>query len=230
MRTLVIAVLLCGCGSTQQQRRTFPVEVSVVPPSAVLDSGWTVSDLRGSVHFAELRFFSGKVLVAERFDPLSWLVSSAWAHPGHYVPGESMGEVLTALDVDVASPQRVAWGEASAVTGSYGSARLGFGAAGLRLRGTAARGGETIRFDTGVKSFSAPLEGLRFEHEMTTSPGLVLLEVDLSVLLARVAFELHQSAPEANGVVQFAPTSPAFNGFDRGATDSASYRFTWLPN
>jgi hypothetical protein len=31
-------------------------------------------------------------------------------------------------------------------------------------------------------------------------------------------------------VVTFQPNSVAFNGLDRGVTDTTSYRFTWQPN
>ena len=85
-------------------------------------------------------------------------------------------------------------------------------------------------FGVGPLTLAAPLEGIRFEHEMDTSPGRVRLEVDLGVLLSRIEFDKHGSSAGADGVITFDPASTAFNGFDRGVTDSGSYRFTWQPN
>lgn len=229
MRTLLCSLfLLAGCDvATQQTRRTFPVEVVVTAPAVALETGWTVSSLSGSMPLSEVRFFEGRVLTA-RWSPMELLVATAHAHPGHYVPGASMAEVLVPLELDLSKRDVLPWAEANAVTGSYGSAKLGFGA--VRLRGTAVKADQTIRFDTGPLTLAAPLEGIRFEHEVDTSPGRVRLEVDLGVLLSRIEFDRHGSAAGADGVVTFDPKSVAFNGFDRGVTDSGSYRFTWQPN
>lgn len=228
MRTLLFSLLLVGCDvATQQTRRTFPVEVVVTAPSAPLETGWTVTDLAGSMPLTEVRFYEGRVL-ATRWNPMELLISTAHAHPGHYVPGASMAEVLTPLDLDLSKRDVLPWAEASAVTGSYGSAKLGFGT--VRVRGTAVKADQTIRFDTGPVVLAAPLEGIRFEHEMDTSSGRVRLEVDLGVMLSRIEFDKHGSAVGADGVITFAPASVAFNGFDRGVTDSGSYRFTWQSN
>lgn len=228
MRTLFCSLLLVGCDvATQQTRRTFPVEVVVTAPSAPLETGWTVTDLTGSMPLTELRFYEGRVL-ATRWSPMELFISTAHAHPGHYVPGSSMAEVLTPLELDLSKRAVLPWGEANAVTGSYGSAKLGFGT--VRIRGTAVKADQTIRFDTGSLTLSAPLEGIRFEHEMDTSSGRVRLEVDLGVLLSRIEFDKHGSTAGADGVITFDRGSVAFNGFDRGVTDSGSYRFTWQSN
>jgi hypothetical protein len=229
--TFALLLLLVGCGVTEQTRRTFPVEVVVSTSAAPLETGWTVSALEGSMSLTELRFFEGRVLVAQRsWNPVDLLISTAHAHPGHYVPGEARGELLAARELDLSGRDVLAWDTANGVTGSYGSAKLTFGASGVRVRGTATKGATTVRFDTGALSLTKPLEGIRFEHEMTTAPGTVRLEVDLGVLLSRIEFDKALTAPNAAGVVVFDPSSAAFNGFDRGVTDSSSYRFTWKSN
>lgn len=231
MRASLLFLCLMACGaSTSQTRRTFPVEVVVVAPTAALETGWTVSGLSGSVALTELRFFEGQVLVARRFSPLELLVSTAHAHPGHDAPGAAMGEVLTPLDLDLSKRDVVPWGEANAVTGRYGSATLGFGPAGVRVKGVATKAGRSVHFDSGVFALTKPLGGLRFEHEMGTAPGRVRLEVDLGVLLSRIEFDQAGAGPGPDGVVTFQPNSVAFNGLDRGVTDTTSYRFTWQPN
>ncbi|MBL8922966.1 MAG: hypothetical protein JNJ54_29220 [Myxococcaceae bacterium] len=226
--TLLMLVCLTACGaSTTQTRRTFPVEVVVTAPTTTLESGWTLSELTGSMALTELRFFEGRVLVAKRSFLADLLLATAHAHPGHYAPGASMGEVLMPLDLDLSRRDSIAWGEANAVTGPYGSAKLGFGAGGVRVKGVATKAGQTVRFDTGAFTRAAALEGLRFEHDMDTGPGRVRLEVDLGVLLSRVEFDKAGAPAGPDGVITFAAGSAALNGFDRGVTDTSSYRFTW---
>ena len=228
MKHTIALLLLAGCGVTEQTRRTFPVEIVVSAPSTPLETGWTVTALEGSMPLTALRFFEGRVLVAERsWSPVDLLISTAHAHPGHYVPGEALGEVLSPAEVDLSRRTVLSWDTANAVTGSYGSAQLSFGAAGVRVRGTASKADQTIRFDTGALVLTKPLEGIRFEHELNSAPGTVQLEVDLGVLLSRIEFDKALTPPNADGVVVFDVSSVAFNGFDRGVTDSGSYRFTW---
>jgi hypothetical protein len=221
---LLIAVSSCGA-STEQVRRTFPLEVVVKAPSAPTDSGWTLTDVQGTASLSSVRFFSGKVLITRR-SPLDWFISTAHAHPGHYEAGAALGEVLTPLEVDLSRTEPVEWATANAVTGSYGSAEVGW-AMGVRLRGTATKAGQVVRFDTGFLTPAKPLSAIPFEHTMTTSPGRVRLEIDLGELLSRVDFAQTLSTPDAQGVTTFDRGSPAFNGFDRGVTDTTSWRFTW---
>lgn len=228
---LVLAVslgALCACDvTTQQVRRTFPVEVRVSLPATPLESGWTVSDVSGELPLTSLRFFEGRVLVAE-WSPLSLLISTAHAHPGHYVPGESLAEVLSPTTVDLAKREPLSWDVAQAVTGSYGSAQLELG--GARISGVASRSDQTLRFDTGSFTPRGAITAIRFEHELATDPGRMVLSIDLGVLLSRIEFDKALAAPSAEGVTRFDRASPAFNGFERGVTDTSSYRFTWQPD
>jgi hypothetical protein len=230
VKRLLVAVLLSSCGvTTEQVRRTFPLDVVVLPPTGPNDSGWMLSELKGSASFASVRFFAGQVLVTRRFQPLDWLVPTAHAHPGHYEAGSALGELLTPLDVDLAKRDVLPWETVNAVTGRYGSVELAW-AQGVRVEGTATKGSQTVRFDTGLLLPTKPLSAIPFDHEMTTSPGRVRLELDLGVLLSRIDFERTLSTPGATGVTTLDRASSAFNGFDRGVTDTSSYRFTWQSN
>jgi hypothetical protein len=228
IRPTVLLLLAAACGATTAQtRRTFPVEVVVAAPTAPLDTGWTVSNLSGTASLASLRFFTGKVLIGQRVDPLSWLISTAWAHPGHYMAGEALGEVLTPLEVDLSKPDVQPWGTANAVTGSYGSAQLTFAPTGITLKGTATKAGQTVTFDTGPFVPAAALEGVKFERELGTEPGTLRVTLDLAVLLSRVEFDKTNTTPGADGFTHFDPSSPAFNGLSRGVADTGSYALTW---
>lgn len=217
---LLLAVVASSCGGTARTRRTFPLVVSSTTGTMVTDSGWTVTLSTARVSLASARFFSGEVPVVRRFDPLGWLIPSAWAHPGHYVPGEALGELLTPVDADLLDGD-TAWGDVSAVTGEYGSLQLTLGAAGLHLAGTATNDTQSITFDA---TFTPPaaIEGVPFAHAMDTTPGRVRVAVDLAAVVTRMDF-----AYVGAGAAPLDVASPAFNGFARGVEDSSAYVTTW---
>jgi hypothetical protein len=226
-RALAFVLVFLGlstCGSTGRTRRTFPVEVTAKSSQIVTDTGWTVTLSAATVHLEALRFFEGKVLLSRS---MPWwrglLVSEAWAHPGHYVPGEALGELVSpaAVDLLASASEAWAWSTANAVTGEYGSAQLTIVGTGLALAGTATKGAAQVEFSVELAP-AAALEGLRFEHTMTSSAGAVQLLVDLSVILSRVDF-----AQVGTGAKPIDPTSPAFNGLTRGLEDTSAYVLTW---
>jgi hypothetical protein len=221
---VVVSLLFCACG-TEHTRLSFPVEISGDATDLLTDSGWSVSATKATAHLSTLRFFEGKVLVAQR-SPWwrSLLVSEAWAHPGHYIPGEAMAELLTPLELDLLATSPTAWGTADGITGDYGSAELGFEPLGIELEGSATKGAQTIDFATHFAPRHA-LEGLRFDREMTSAPGTVSLSISLKVIVSRMDFaQLGASAKPLDD------TSPAFNGFSRGVDDTSGYLITWKEN
>ncbi len=234
MRFIVLSMMcLVGCGApvtTEAVRRTFPLEVLVTAPTAPNDNGWTIAEVSGTAQLASLRFFTGKVLISRWWNPLDLVVAPAFAHPGHYMEGEALGEATTPLSVDLSVRTAQAWQVANAVTGSYGSAQLTYATSGLRVRGTATKAGQTVRFDTGTLVPPRPLEGLKFDRQMDTSAGTVRVQLDLGVMLSRVDFSQPGATAGADGVVLLAPTSVAFNGFDRGVLDTGSYTISWQSN
>lgn len=220
---LVVAVSLASCGGTARTRRTFPVVVSAAPGALVTDSGWAVTLSSASVALSAGRFFSGAAVVSWRppARPWDWLWGTAWAHPGHYVPGEALGEVLAPVTVDLLAGD-TPWGTADAVTGPYGSFELTLGAGGVRLAGTATKGGQTVAFDTGAFTPPAPIEGIPFARDLDTAAGQVRVAVDLAVVLSRVDF-----SQVGTGAAPLDQASPAFNGFGRGVLDATAYRLSW---
>lgn len=222
MKHLFLCLLLAACGGTERTRRTFPVEVSGSTAPLLTDSGWSVTLSKASLHLEALRFFEGKVVLA-RAQPW-WrglLVSSAWAHPGHYVPGEALGELVLPLDVDLLATTPTAWGTASAVTGEYGSAQVTLGGAGLELVGVATKGGASVEFSAQFLPSEA-LEGARFDQLMTTASGVVQVQLDLQVVLSRMDF-----AQVGSGAKPLDTASPAFNGLGRGVEDTSAWVLSW---
>ncbi len=215
-------VLLAACGGTERTRRTFPVEVSASSAPLLTDSGWAVTLTKANAHLASVRFFAGKVLLAQRSP---WwrglLIADAYAHPGHYIPGEALGELVQAADVDLLATTPTSWGTASAVTGEYGSMQLTFATGGLELEGVATKDTQRVEF-TATFTPSGTLEGIRFERVMNTAAGFVTVLLDLNVVLSRIDF-----AQVGTRAKPLDSTSPAFNGLGRGVEDTGAYVTTW---
>ncbi|XXF77970.1 hypothetical protein P2318_33705 [Myxococcaceae bacterium GXIMD 01537] len=242
--TLLALVLVAGC-DTGQQRRTFPVVVTALPMSGPNEKGWTVQPEALQLSAGPVRFFEGRVLLsrrAPRFDAWALLgVGTAWAHPGHYIPGDALGELLAPKTVDLLASEPTPLGEASAVTGSYGSMELTltraaadvaapFGAlAGqsVRVRGTATGPqGQSLRFEARV-ALEKPIEGIRFEKELAAEErGRVRIAVDLGKWLGRIDFAT-ASQQGADGEYTFPSDSQAQNALARGVEDTSAYVVTW---
>ncbi|MCE9671883.1 hypothetical protein LY474_29175 [Myxococcus stipitatus] len=232
---------LGGCGS-EAERRVFGVEVAAQALSSEPNErGWTVQLERAHVSIGPVRFFEGRVLLsrrAPRFDWYSLVGGTAHAHPGHYVPGDAMGEVLVTRTVDLlAGPTLL--GDASAVTGEYGSLELSLptptaatdaqgtlAGHAVRLVGTARNAdGGTVRFDV-VTDLRAPVAGVRFEKSLGMEAGRVRVSVDLRKWVDRIDFAT-ATDPDADGVYTFPAESQASNALVRGVEDTTAYVVTW---
>lgn len=227
MRRLWLVVLLLGCGGAAQKRRTFEVDLaSTAVGQAPNDKGWAVTLSSAEAVVGPIRFFEGKAAFARRgprFDPWSLVVSTAWAHPGHYVAGEARAELLVSTKVDLLKNGPLLLGTADAVTGEYGSFQLTL--KDVRLKGSATKEGRTVQFDTGAFSPAAPLDGLKFEAELQDQPGTAHLRVKLAVLFARIDFDKGAGSP----ATEFPPASEAFNAFTRGVLDASAYEMEFSP-
>ncbi|HEX8538406.1 MAG TPA: hypothetical protein VF664_13140 [Cystobacter sp.] len=223
---LLLLVLLASCG-TGAQRRTFPVEMTLQPMTGPNERGWTVSPEALHVSVGPVRFYEGHVLLSHRsprFDPFLLLGGTAWAHPGHYLPGDAMAEVLSTTVVDLLAASPTVLGEANAVTGDYGSMELTLA---VRIRGTATHAdGRRVRFDAAME-LSKPIEGIRFERVLAQEVGRVRIAVDLNTWLGRIDFATVSPA-DAEGVSTFPTGSQAMNALVRGVEDTSAYVVTWM--
>lgn len=227
MTLAVVVLFVLSCGTPAEVRRTFPVEVTgALGAGAPNDFGWTVALTQATVQVSSVRFFAGKVLLSRRFDPWSLVVGTAWAHPGHYIPGEALGELLKPVNVDLLATTPQMLGEANATTGDYGSLELTMAAPGIHLAGTATKGGVTVRFDSSAFVPARAIEGIKFDRVLGSETGKVRIALDLADLLARCDFAAAGTVG-ADGVTVFALDQEAFNGFARGVQDTGAYIVTW---
>lgn len=222
-RRHLLLASLAACGGTGRSRRTFPVEIAAKLPTAPNDFGWAVTLERASVGVGPVRFFTGKVAIARRFDLSSLFIGTAYAHPGHYMQGEALAELLTTAEVDLLGAP-VELGIAEAVTGEYGSLQLTLGNPGATLAGTATKDGTTVRFVTSAVTPPTPLEGVAFERDLQTELGAVRIEVEIAKWLRRMDFS---KAPVVDGLATV-DSGEALNGFERGIEDTSAYLVTWI--
>jgi len=234
------SVLSFGCGS-EAERRAFPVEVTAATLSEERNErGWRVALDSAHVSVGPVRFFEGRVLLSSRatprfFDWYSLIGGTAHAHPGHYVPGDALGELLETHTVDLLGGVSVL-GTASAVTGEYGSLELTLATPGdaqgalqghaVRVVGTATNpDGGQVRFDVNA-DLPKPVAGVRFEKSLGTEAGRVRITVDLRKWLERIDFAT-ATDPDADGVYTFPADSQARNALLRGVEDTTAYVVTW---
>ncbi|MCA9639151.1 MAG: hypothetical protein KC492_00620 [Myxococcales bacterium] len=279
------AALQSGCGddaaeSTTGKRVTLHTrlelaEIAQAPFTNGFD--WQIQLKEVELSVGELRYFEGAaigVLPGAGFERYAsavpappptqanllqrWLqIPTAQAHPGHYVAGDELGEMLTPSSADLlATPVTLA--DAQGVTGHYRSGWFSFGApptgpAASALNGSVAHVVATVSqndvsFD--VELFAskddvldtngAPtVEGCPFDdgggsgEALISGDGTRVLTVDPShwvdqLELTRVTPPTDDRAVEITASDQ--TLAPLHNAFARGLRQAVAYTFSFIPN
>lgn len=190
-----------------------------------------------------LYYFEGAPLEAR--GPAWSLVKSAFAHPGHYQPGDNNGEMLTEWSVDLlAGPADFPAGRG--VTGQYRSATFSFGqgSAGpvasaldghvALVAGSATALGQELPFvafadvqDLLDASGELVLEGCAFDEADVRASGTVVVTVNLPLWLDQVDFAAVTLDASGTAVLERG-TSP-HKAFIHGLRKAAAYRFSYQP-
>ncbi len=236
---LSVATVQCGDDlSTGRARVAFDVWAQGVNPVADTSLGWRVRIEQAAVAVGPLRWFEGAPLFGVR-SILRALSGTAWAHPGHYVPGGAMADVTQRAVVDLTGA-RAFVGRAEGVSGAVlsahvelrpdggdlGPARALLRGGTLSLRGTATRGDRTVRFEASP-TLNVSVEGVPARAENNGSPGAWVLSVDLARWVDRADFS---TLPMTDGYAPFGDDSQPASALYRGATTGAAYRFDWSPS
>ncbi|MBN1608639.1 MAG: hypothetical protein JW940_18565 [Polyangiaceae bacterium] len=229
--------------------------------------GWEVALSRAYLSVGALYYYSGDPVLAldgtPRHEPANawaWLAGllekPAWAHPGHYIEGAAMGQMLEPATVDLLAGS-LDLADGNGVTGAVNSAKFTWqspprGELASRLdghvvltEGTATLGNTAIHFlaqadvdEVHDGNDQAEVAGCAFGSK----PGDVGVEVDddgtvTLTLDPRVWFEQVDFAyvapdaadapePDADGVVDIAGTL-AWQGFIRGVKKGTAYEFSY---
>jgi hypothetical protein len=210
--------------------------------------GWSVQLDRVAVSIGPLYYFDGAPIFssglsprAPRRDVLAGFlgVGVAFAHPGHYQPGNAMGQVLAPSSVDLANgPADLPPGDG--VAGVYRSGRFTFGDAAaldgyvVVVEGEATKDAmkrvfrAASRVDGVLDAYGEPkLDGCAFEGEPDVQEdGTVTVHVKPSIWLDQAEFD---EVPEsADGKpVPLPADGAAFRAFARGLKKGSAVVFTY---
>jgi hypothetical protein len=250
---LVTLLALAGCGdgttpdATTGTRVTLSVTVAAVPKTFTTKLGWDVTLTRALLATGALYFFDGETLFARapvpaRRGPLEllWGIRPAYAHPGHYVPGNAKGEMLRGSSVDLLGPD-TRLGDGTGVSGPFRSATFSFGspvegpvAAELGghvivLEGTAKKGAETRAFRAEVDAADVlngkkrpQIDGCPFQTADVRSDGNVKVTIAVPAFFDQVELEILPKGETPTKLVDVTQSQlvRSIRGADR-------YRFVW---
>lgn len=225
LSSVSVCLFALGCGdstssdTTTGKRVTFDVKVAQAPKAFTSKQGWEITLTKAQLSTGAFYFFDGEIIFSQapkkRLSPLDLLLGTkvAYAHPGHYVPGEAKGEFLTATSVDLLAAGNVL-GTGQGVSGLVRSATFTFGAppqgpfaASLGghlvvLEGTGKKGAETRTFvaeldqadllDTKGKP---QIEGCPYTETDVQSDGSVTLTVDVAAWFDQLELDLLPATP-----------------------------------
>jgi len=236
---VVLAGVHCDDEVVARAPVSFGVAVRTRPPAGATSLGWSVTLDRAFAALGPVRWFEADppmARVRRRF-----ALGVAFAHPGHYEPGEGLVSVNAIRVVDLLAPGGT---ELSPATGYSGDARsasvglfmpgstLGPSAATLdgkavRLRGSARRGDAVVYFDGGVTP-NTEINGISARARLEGSAGRWEVTLDLAVWLDRVDFAALPVSSES-APVAFTPGNAATTGLYRGVSSPTAWSFAPVP-
>jgi hypothetical protein len=229
--------------------------------------GWSITLEAAYLSVGPLYYYAGDPVLSQRHlqqSPLdralevvsTWIVPSAHAHPGHYVEGAAMGQMLTPTTLDLlAGAVDLAGGDG--ISGEINSARFtwqsppqGEWAAQLEghvvlTKGVASKGDTTVAFI--AKADEPEVRDGEDKPQVAgcafgTSPGQIGVTVDrdgtvVLTLVPAVWFDQVEFSyvvpstpgapvPDANGRVDISGTL-AGQGFTRGLKKGTAYEFSY---
>lgn len=218
--------------------------------SFTTSSGWSVTLTKAALATGALYYYDGEpaFVTAPRRSPSWWArlapIGTAYAHPGHYIAGRAMGQMLMPFSADLlAGPTALPQGEG--ITGLVRSASFSFAApsAGPALaalgghaavaEGVATKGDKVIHFalaadlaDVAHTAKDGVVTGCGFAERDVEAPGTVTVTVKPRVWFNLVDFsELPPGTAEAPSIAD--ASSTAHIAFALGLGQLSAYSFTY---
>jgi hypothetical protein len=166
----------CGDDTTGRTRVRFDVRARGVDTTFTTSRGWSVRVTEARVSLGPLRWYEGPPIFALRWWERALGVSVAHAHPGHYVPGAALADMLAPRVVDLTAGA-VVLSAADGVTGPAQSAHMelqpppaGGDTATVFVRGEATLASQRVRF-RGSLALALNLEGVTAPATSTAPRG-----------------------------------------------------------
>lgn len=239
---------LGGCGSddgetTTGKRISLGVRIAATPESREFTNaaGWKIEVDKAYVATGAFYYFDGATLFArspERFR----LVRHAHAHPGHYVPGNAKGEMLTASSADLLAGADL--GQGAGVSGPVRSATFSFdtpakgpmaselGDNVIVVEATGTKGTETRIIRAEIKADEVrnangaiQIEGCPFVEADMQSDGVVSVGVKLTLWFDQI--ELDAVPASTDGKPVLLTDGLARNQLVRGVKAGVGYVFSY---
>jgi hypothetical protein len=266
---VLVGLLASGCSSSSDSSGTTGRAITLKTRVDINDDltqpktnalGWSVTISMAHLSIGALYYYSGDPMLSQRVIPrrsnqnaLAWLgdllVKPAYAHPGHYIEGAAMGQMLEPTTVDLLGGSlELANGEG--VTGDTNSARFTWHSPAkgelaesleghvILTAGTAVKGDVTIQFiakadepEVHNGDDKAEVAGCAFGP----TPGEVGVEMDgdgtvTLTLVPSVWFDqvdfAYVTPGDAGASVDVAGTL-AWQGFIRGVKKGTAYEFSY---
>ncbi|HVJ89112.1 MAG TPA: hypothetical protein VM580_04855, partial [Labilithrix sp.] len=249
----IAGALPTGCSegesSTTGRRISLDVKIAASAASKQFSNskGWNVTITKAVVATGPLYFYDGEAILAgtgskRRVAPPRGAIKSAFAHPGHYVPGNAKGELRTGSSADLLVGATLGVGEG--VSGVVRSATFSFsspargpfagelGSHAMVIEGTATKTAETrifraeIRADEVSDANGLPqIEGCPFAEADMTGDGIVTVSVGIATWFDNVEFEGLPASVDGAPVLM--TDSLARNQLVRGTRGASAYSFSY---
>ena len=245
-----------GGKSTTGRRILLGTSIAAAPEGGAAFAnaqGWSIKVDKLLVSTGALYYFEGATIFSQNdvpsnrtYDLLNRFIGirTAYAHPGHYVPGNARGQLLNGLTVDLhAGPVLLAVGEG--VTGIVRSATFSFGVppegelAGLMeshvaiIEGTATRESDVRVFRAEITASDmlnankmAAIEGCPFVPTNMDGDGAVTLTIELPLWFDQVEFDAVPASVDGRPVL-VPDSSIAHNQLVRGMKAGDGYVFSY---
>jgi hypothetical protein len=252
--TLLCLAVACGSDSTTGREVLLHTQLRADPAIVgefVSETGWTIKLDKALLSVGSLYYFDGEPAFVAHELPSLWkrfaglaMPSIAHAHPGHYLAGDALGQMITPALGDLLA-NRNPLPDGNGVSGLYRSARFKFSVPGAalgelagqvaRVQGVAKKADQVIYFELSAsyedvaRSVSmGEVDGCVFDEQEVAEDGTVTVTVK-----PQIWFNLVDFSGVAPGTAVAPTRVPAGDtpqlAFALGLVQLSAYRFSFSP-
>ena len=258
---LLLGLLPSACGSegdsgTSGKRIVLDAKITSSDAKAPFTNamGWSVSLTKAVVATGALYYYDGATIFSQNTPPPrgplerlndAFGIRTAFAHPGHYIPGNAKGQILVASSGSLLAEDPLGVGDG--VSGIVRSATFSFqapaqgplaGELGTHvavLEGTATKGADTRPFRAEIEPAdilntknATQVEGCPFAEVDMEADGVVTVNIKVAQWFDQVEFDTVPASADGKPVL-IPDTVIARNELVRGMKEGLAYNFSYAP-